>query len=168
MMSATAFSSLAFEASRNRSDQIVSLLAAASNSLRRCQSSGLALLFSVREPSGKRVGICMDVMAITSALGAMPSMLPALNLFWISVHIAPWTFMMRWRSKTTSLVPIILGGAAMVQAATAAATRGISTMLRRSVARRVMSLLCDGVCSHYSILFCSILLLTAGMAFRYF
>src|SRR5713226_5619961 len=138
MMSATAFSSLAFEASRNRSDQIVSLLAAASNSLRRCQSSGLALLFSVREPSGKRVGICMDVMASTSALGAMPSILPALNLFWRSVHMAPWTFMMRWRSKTTSLVPTILCGGAVVQAASVAAARGISTRLRRNVVRRVM------------------------------
>src|ERR1700730_1023922 len=139
MMSATAFSSLALEASRSRSDQTVRFLAAASNSLRRCQSSGLALLFSVRDPSGKRVGICMAVMAMTSALGAMASILPALNLFWISVHMAPWTFMMRWRSKTTSSVPTIRWGAAVVQAASVAAARGISTRLRRSVARRVMS-----------------------------
>src|SRR6266704_2308645 len=56
-----------------------------------------------------------------------------------SLHMAPWTFMMRWRSKTTSSVPTILCGAAVVQAASVAATRGISTRLRRSLARRVMS-----------------------------
>src|SRR6266700_2623406 len=139
MISATAFSSLALEASRSRSDQTVRFFAAASKSLRRCQSSGLALLFSVRDPSGKSVGICRAVMARTSALGAMPSILPALNLAWRSLHMAPWTFMMRWRSKTTSSVPTILCGAAVVQAASVAATRGISTRLRRSLARRVMS-----------------------------
>src|SRR5947199_255711 len=139
MMSATAFSSLALEASRSRSDQTARFLAALLNSSRRCQSSGLALLFSVSDPSGKSVGICRAVMAITSALGAMASMLPALNLFWISVHMAPCTFMMRWRSKTTSSVPTIRCGAAVVQAASVAATRGISTRLRRSLARRVMS-----------------------------
>src|SRR3989442_13127346 len=47
--------------------------------------------------------------------------------------------MMRWRSKTTSSVPTILWGAAVVQAASVAATRGISTRLRRSLARRVMA-----------------------------
>src|SRR5215813_14062803 len=47
--------------------------------------------------------------------------------------------MIRWRSNTTSSVPTILCGAAVLQAASVAATRGTSTRLRRSLARRVMS-----------------------------
>ena len=79
-MSATALSSLAFAASRSRSDQIVRFLAEASNSLQRCQISGFAHDLPLRDPSGKSDGICRAVIAMTSALTAMLSMLPALNL----------------------------------------------------------------------------------------
>jgi hypothetical protein len=72
MVSPTTLSSLAFAASRSRSDQIVRFLAEASNSLHRCQISGGALVS--QRASGKQV--CSDVIASTSALTAMPSMLP--------------------------------------------------------------------------------------------
>src|SRR5690348_5374592 len=144
MMSATAFSSLALEASRRRSDQMVMFLAVASNSPQRSQISGFALLWGPREPSGKSEGICIEVTASTSAFAAMPLMSPDLNLACISFHCAAWIFIRRCRSYTTSPVPTILGAEPVVQALIVAAISTSTGMLRRPVVRRVMSPPRDG------------------------
>src|SRR4029077_16653140 len=106
-MSWVSCSFFALAASRSFSDWTSRFFAARSNSGHFCQTSGLALDFSVPDPSGKRPGICWAVMANVSAFTAMPSTFPAFALAWMSAQLAPCSFMRRWRSATTSPLPVL-------------------------------------------------------------
>ena len=58
---------------------VSSVLALPSNSDHFCQISGLALDFSVSEPSGNSAVICVAMSAIVSAFTATASALPAFS-----------------------------------------------------------------------------------------